>query len=29
MFVPKKTVGQMVEEARARIENVSSAQLQE
>jgi rhodanese-related sulfurtransferase len=29
MFVPKKTVGQMVEEARASIENVSCAQLQE
>lgn len=28
MFRPKKTVGQMVEEAQARIENLSNAQLQ-
>jgi len=27
MFVPKKTVGQMVEEAKARIENLSNEQL--
>lgn len=28
MFVPKKTVGQMVTEAQARIENLTNAQLQ-
>lgn len=28
MFVPKKTVGQMVEEAKARIENLTNEQLQ-
>ena len=27
MFVPKKTVGQMVEEAKSRIENLSNEQL--
>lgn len=27
MFVPKKTVGQMVEEAKARIENLTNEQL--
>lgn len=27
MFVPKKTIGQMVEEAKTRVENLSNAQL--
>lgn len=28
MFVPRKTVGQMVEEAQARLQNLTNAQLQ-